>query len=144
IEMEMSLFFRACEAPILGITGTKGKTSVSTLCSNILRAWKLETLLAGNMGISALNLVDDILPDHPVVIELSSWQLEALDEHALGPRVGVLTNVSPDHLDSYDSYESYAAVKRTIGHHSADDAVVVYNADDPECARIVQETSAHL
>ncbi len=144
IEMEMSLFFRACKAPILGVTGTKGKTSVSTLCSNILRAWKPETILAGNMGISALNLVDDILPDQPVVIELSSWQLEALDEHRLGPRVAVLTNISPDHLDSYDSYEDYAATKRTIGHHGGDGAVVVYNADDPDTAKIAHETSARL
>lgn len=144
IEMEMSLFFRGCSTPILGVTGTKGKTSVSTLCSNILRAWNADTILAGNMGISALNLVDDIQPDQPVVIELSSWQLEALDEHALGPRVAVLTNVSPDHLDSYNGFDDYAATKRTIGHHGGDGAIVVYNADDPECARIVHETTATL
>lgn len=133
VEMEMSLFFRACRAPILGVTGTKGKTSVSTLCSNILRAWKPETILAGNMGISALNLVDDIRPDQPVVIELSSWQLEALDEHGLGPQVAVLTNITPDHLDSYDSFQHYADTKRTIGAHGGPDSVVVINADDPQC-----------
>ncbi len=144
VEMEMSLFFRACRAPILGITGTKGKTSVSTLCSNMLRAWKAETILAGNMGISALALVDDIEPDQPVVIELSSWQLEALDEHQLGPAVAVLTNISEDHLDSYNGFEEYAGMKRTIGHHGGSDAIVVYNYDDPECARMVEETSSRL
>jgi UDP-N-acetylmuramoylalanine--D-glutamate ligase len=144
IEMEMSLFFRGCRAPILGITGTKGKTSVSTLCSNILRAWNPATILAGNMGISALNLVDDIKPEQPVVIELSSWQLEALNEHALGPKVAVLTNITPDHLDSYNSFDEYAATKRTIGHHGGPDAVVVYNADDPECVKIVDEASGKL
>jgi len=144
IEMEMSLFLRACRAPILGVTGTKGKTSVSTLCANILRVWKPSTALAGNMGVSALNLVDDIAADQPVVIELSSWQLEALDEHRLGPRVGVITNVSPDHLDSYDSFEHYAATKRTIAHHGGPDAVTVYNADDPECIKVVDEAHGRL
>jgi UDP-N-acetylmuramoylalanine--D-glutamate ligase len=144
IEMEMSLFFRACRAPILGVTGTKGKTSVSTLCATILRAWKPETILAGNMGISALNLVDDIAAEQPVVIELSSWQLEALDEHRLGPQVAVITNVSPDHLDSYDSYADYAATKRTIARHGGRDAVVVFNGDDPECVKVAAETDSRL
>lgn len=140
IEMEMSLFFRGCRAPILGVTGTKGKTSVSTLCANILRTWKLDTVLAGNMGISALALVDDISAGQPVVIELSSWQLEALDDHKLGPQVAVLTNVSPDHLDSYSGFDEYAAIKRTIAHHGGIGAVVVYNNDD-ECRKVVEETT---
>lgn len=144
VEMEMSLFFRACKAPILGITGTKGKTSVSTLCSNMMRAWKPETVLAGNMGVSALALVDDIQPDQPVVIELSSWQLEALDEHRLGPDVAVLTNISEDHLDSYNGFDDYAATKRTIGHHGGPESIVVYNYDDPECAKVAEETSSRL
>lgn len=141
IEMEMSLFFRACAAPILGVTGTKGKTSVATLCGEILRQWKPETVLAGNMGISALALVDTIVPTTPVVIELSSWQLEALAEHRLGPQVAVVTNVSPDHLDQYDGFDDYAATKRTIGHHLGTDGVVIYNADDAECSKVVGETN---
>lgn len=142
IEMEMSLFFRACPAPVLGVTGTKGKTSVSTLCANILRAWNPETALAGNMGISALALVDDITPDQPVVIELSSWQLEALDDHKLGPQVAVITNVSPDHLDSYSGFDEYAATKRTIAHHGGENAIVVFNNEDVECRKVVDETTA--
>jgi UDP-N-acetylmuramoylalanine--D-glutamate ligase len=144
VEMEMSLFFRACRAPVLGITGTKGKTSVSTLCGLIMQTWNAEAVLAGNMGISALALVDDILPEHPVVIELSSWQLEAMDEHALGPKVAVLTNISPDHLDAYDSFDDYADTKRTIARHVPEAGVVVYNHDDPECRKIVGQTNASL
>jgi UDP-N-acetylmuramoylalanine--D-glutamate ligase len=106
-----------------------------------LRQWKPETILAGNMGISALALVDDIAQETPVVIELSSWQLEALDEHRLGPRVAVITNVSPDHLDQYDGFDDYAATKRTIGHHLGPDGVIVYNADDVECIKVIGETN---
>jgi UDP-N-acetylmuramoylalanine--D-glutamate ligase len=144
IEMEMSLFFRACRAPILGITGTKGKTSVSTLCGEIMRAWNPDAVLAGNMGISALALVDDILPEHPVVIELSSWQLEAMDEQGLGPHVAVLTNISPDHLDAYDSFDDYADTKRTIAKHVPPGGIVVYNNDDPEARKVAGMTDARL
>lgn len=144
IEMEMSIFFRGCVAPILGVTGTKGKTTVSTLIGAMLRQWKPETLLAGNMGISALGELDRLMPETPVVLELSSWQLEALDEHKLGPHVAVLTNISEDHLNQYDGYEDYAQTKRTIGHHLGKDDVVVYNACQADTARIAGETRATL
>ncbi|MCA9835024.1 MAG: UDP-N-acetylmuramoyl-L-alanine--D-glutamate ligase [Thermomicrobiales bacterium] len=144
IDMEMSLFFPRCAAPILGITGTKGKTTVSTLTGDIMRAWRPNAILAGNMGVSALGVVDDIQPDQLVVIELSSWQLEALAEHKLGPHVAVITNISPDHLDAYDGFEDYAATKRSIAHHLGAGDYLVYNADDPDTAKVVHETGAHL
>lgn len=142
IEMEMSLFFARCKAPILGITGTKGKTTVASLCGEIMHAWKPNAVLAGNMGVSAIGLVDDIQPDQPVVLELSSWQLEALDDHKLGPHVAVITNISPDHLDAYSSYEAYAATKRTIAHHLSASDYIVYNAEDADTRKVANETKA--
>ena len=144
VEMEMSLFFRECPAPILGVTGTKGKTSVSTLCGEILRHWRQETLLAGNMGISALAELETLVPETPVVIELSSFQLEALDENRLGPHVAAITNISEDHLDRYDDFEHYVRTKLTIGHHLKSTDFLVYNRDDRESRRVVGETSALL
>jgi UDP-N-acetylmuramoylalanine--D-glutamate ligase len=75
---------------------------------------------------------------------LSSWQLEALDEHMLGPHVAVLTNISEDHLNQYDGYEDYARTKRTIGHHLGPDDFVVYNACQADTRRIAHETRARL
>lgn len=144
IEMEMSLFFARCPAPILGITGTKGKTTVATVCGEIMRAWHPDAVLAGNMGLSAIGLVDDIHPNQPVVLELSSWQLEAMDDRHVGPHVAVITNISPDHLDAYDSFEDYAATKRTIAHHLAASDFIVYNADDLDTRKVAQETRATL
>ena len=144
IEMEMSLYFARCAAPILGITGTKGKTTISTLCGEIMHRWKSDAVLAGNMGVSALADVDAITADQPVVIELSSWQLEALDEHQLGPHVAVISNISPDHLDAYASYEEYAATKRSIAHHLQADDYVVFNADDADTRPVAHETAAAL
>ncbi|MGC4190421.1 MAG: UDP-N-acetylmuramoyl-L-alanine--D-glutamate ligase [Thermomicrobiales bacterium] len=144
VEMEMSLFFRACPAPILGVTGTKGKTSVSTLCGQILRSWKPETLLAGNMGISALAQVNRLTEGTPVAIELSSFQLEALDENRLGPHVAVITNISEDHLDRYDDYEHYIQTKLSIGRHLHSGDVVVFDRDDPQAARVADVTAARV
>ncbi|HET8523354.1 MAG TPA: UDP-N-acetylmuramoyl-L-alanine--D-glutamate ligase [Thermomicrobiales bacterium] len=144
IEMEMSIFFRACPAPVIGITGTKGKTSTAFLCAAMLSAWDQRTVLAGNMGISALAALPRIAPDTPVVIELSSWQLEALAEHRLAPAIAVLTNISQDHLDAYDSFDDYAATKRSItSAQSATDTFIV-NADDPETWRAASETAARV
>lgn len=144
IEMEMSLFFRACDVPIIGVTGTKGKTTVSTLIGDMLTAWRPDSVMAGNMGISALAALDTIGEETPVVIELSSWQLEALDEHKLGPAIAVLTNIYEDHLTHYDGFEDYAATKRTIARHLRPDDIVVYNAMQPETAMVAEETNGRL
>ena len=131
VEMEMSLFFRACRAPIVGVTGTKGKTTTSTLIARLLRDEFPETVLAGNMGISALARLDQLTPNAPVVVELSSWQIESLIEHRLAPHVAVITNISEDHLNTYDGFADYAATK--LGLLAAQTAadVAVLNRDDP-------------
>ncbi len=116
VEMEMSLFFRACPAPIIGVTGTKGKTTVSTLTGDLLRDTFPDVVVAGNMGISALDQLPRLRPDVPVVIELSSWQLESLIEHRLAPHIAVLTMIAEDHLNTYDGFADYAATKR--GRHA--------------------------
>jgi UDP-N-acetylmuramoylalanine--D-glutamate ligase len=144
IEMEMSLFLRLCPAPVIGITGTKGKTTTATLCAEMLRARDPTTVLAGNMGVTALGQLDRIEPETPVVLELSSWQLEALIEHGLAPRIAVLTNVSEDHLDHYDGYADYAATKRGITRHQQPDDYLVVNRDNPDSWRACEETVARV
>lgn len=142
IEMEMSLFFRACPAPIVGVTGTKGKTTVSTLAGALLREAIPETRVGGNMGVTALGQLDDLSPGAPIVLELSSWQLEALIEHRLAPRVAVLTLIAEDHLNTYDGFEDYAATKRGIAWHQQPGDYLVVNRDDPESWRAASETAA--
>jgi UDP-N-acetylmuramoylalanine--D-glutamate ligase len=141
VEMEMSLFFRACPAPIVGITGTKGKTTVSTLTGELLRSAFPDVVVAGNMGVSALEQLPRLRPDAPVVIELSSWQLEALIEHGLAPRIAVLTLIAEDHLNTYDDFADYAATKRGITRHQRPGDWLVVNRDDPEAWRAAAETA---
>jgi UDP-N-acetylmuramoylalanine--D-glutamate ligase len=142
IEMEMSLFLRACPAPVIGITGTKGKTTTALLTGAMLRAWNPKTVVAGNMGVTALGQLASITPETPVVLELSSWQVEALREHGLAPHIAVLTNISDDHLDAYDGFEDYAKTKRSLVQHLDADGFAVLNQDDPETRKAGMETIA--
>src|SRR5919205_422999 len=86
IEMEMTLFFRLCPGPILGITGTKGKTTTTLLTGAMLRQQHPDTVVAGNLGVSALAQLPKIGPQTPVVLELSSFVLEGLGEARLSPQ----------------------------------------------------------
>lgn len=130
IEMEMTLFFRLCSAPIVGITGTKGKTTTSSMVATMLRQVWPDTVMAGNMGRTALGQLDRVHAGVPVVLELSSFQLEALDEQGLAPHVAVVTNISEDHLDRYPSFESYADVKASIARHQKPADWIIYSRDD--------------
>lgn len=142
VEMEMSLFFRACPAPIVGVTGTKGKTTVATLTGDLLRTVFPDAVVAGNMGISALDQLPRLRPDVPMVLELSSWQLEALIEHELSPWIAILTLVAEDHLNTYRDFADYASVKRGIAWHQRQSDWLVVNRDDPESWRAASETAA--
>jgi UDP-N-acetylmuramoylalanine--D-glutamate ligase len=144
IEMEMALFLRACPAPVIGITGTKGKTTTSALCGEMLRHWRDDTVVAGNMGISAVSALPCIDVETPVVLELSSWQLEGMDERGIGPHIAVITNISEDHLDTYHDFDEYAEVKRSIARHLTAADHLVLNADDPEVVRAEDITQAHV
>lgn len=142
VEMEMSLFLRLCPASVVGVTGTKGKTTTSSLIAHILRGHISDTRLVGNMGVSALDEVDHIDPSAPVVVELSSWQVESLIEHRLSPHIGVLTNISEDHLNTYDGFDDYASVKRGMFAAQTDDDIAILNADDPEVWQVAGTTAA--
>jgi UDP-N-acetylmuramoylalanine--D-glutamate ligase len=134
IEMEMTLFFRLCPGPILGITGTKGKTTTTLLAGAMIRARYPDTVVAGNMRISALEALPRISAATPVVLELSSWQLEGLGEARLSPRYACVTNLSPDHLNRYASMAEYAEAKQQLFLWQGADGSVVLNAGDAEVA----------
>jgi UDP-N-acetylmuramoylalanine--D-glutamate ligase len=144
VEMEMSLFFRACRAPIVGVTGTKGKTTTSTLIAHVLRNDHPGTVLAGNMGVSALAQLDRLTLEAPVVVELSSWQIESLIEHGLSPHVAVITNISEDHLDTYDGFDDYAATKIGLLAAQRADDVAVLNRDDQRVWSGASRTSGQV
>ncbi|HLJ35899.1 MAG TPA: UDP-N-acetylmuramoyl-L-alanine--D-glutamate ligase [Ktedonobacteraceae bacterium] len=143
IEMEIGLFFLACPGRIIGITGTRGKTTTTTLIYNIMRDSGAHTVLGGNVaGVETLSLLPQITPETLVVLELSSWQLEGLAPHAVSPSVAVMTNIYPDHLNTYDGMEDYAAAKANIFRFQHADDIAVFNYDNPWTRRFGEEAVA--
>lgn len=143
IEQEMALFFQACSGRIIGITGTRGKTTTSTLIYEILRASGARTIIGGNVaGVETLSLLPTITPETLVVLELSSWQLEGLEPHKRSPSVAVMTNIYPDHLDTYASMEEYAAAKANIFRHQHADDLAIFNYDNRWTRRLGEEAVA--
>ncbi len=140
IEMEIALFFLACPGRIIGVTGTRGKTTTTSLLYEILRASGLPTIIGGNVaGVETLSLLPQIKPETQVVLELSSWQLEGLAPHKISPPVAVMTNVYPDHLNTYDGMEDYAEAKANIFRHQTSADLAIFNYDNVWTRRFGEE-----
>ena len=121
---EIELGARLLPNPILGVTGTNGKTTTSELLGAVFRAAGRDVEVAGNVGRPLTSLVGSAAPNAWVVCELSSFQLE--DVHTLKPRVAVLLNVEPDHLDRHGTFEHYAELKlRIFERQAAEDTAAV-------------------
>ena len=118
LETEMNLFFKLCRSEhILGVTGSNGKTTTTTLIGEILKKHPARSWVGGNIGISLLDALPEIEPDHLVALELSSFQLENLGMIRRSPHVGVVLNLSPNHLDRHGTMENYIEAKRQIVAH---------------------------
>ncbi|AOU99766.1 UDP-N-acetylmuramoylalanine--D-glutamate ligase [Acidihalobacter yilgarnensis] len=130
---DIELFARCAHAPVIAITGSNGKSTVTTLVGEMARRAGLNVVMGGNLGTPALDLLAEPEPDL-YVLELSSFQLETT--HSLRPRAAVVLNVSPDHLDRYESIAAYAQAKARV-YAGAGHCVV--NRDDPLAASLVGE-----
>jgi UDP-N-acetylmuramoylalanine--D-glutamate ligase len=129
---EPDLFLRLCEAPTIGVTGTKGKTTTASLAAAILAADPAHpAILGGNIGIPIVERLAELTPEHRVVYELSELQLPTLSR---GTTVAVYTNVTSDHLDRHGSLEAYRAVKRRLAELVDRDGALVLNMEDPVVA----------
>lgn len=132
---EIELAGRFLKGRLIGITGSNGKTTTTSLVEHILRQAGLRTLLAGNIGTPLIARVEESTASTVTVAELSSFQLELVDQ--LRPDISVLLNLTPDHLDRHGSMEAYAAAKaRIFENQTASDAAIL-NADDPALAPYV-------
>jgi UDP-N-acetylmuramoylalanine--D-glutamate ligase len=121
------LFFERCPAPIVGITGSSGKTTTTVLTGRMFEAAGHTTWVGGNIGVPLLGRLAEIRPEHWVVLELSSFQLEPMD---VSPHVAAITNITPNHLDRHPSMEAYTVAKANILRHQTGGDWAVLNADD--------------
>ena len=127
---DIEVFARAVQAPVVGVTGTNGKSTVTSLVAGMAAAAGRRVLAGGNLGVPALDLLDEPVPDL-YVLELSSFQLETTSSLQL--QAAVVLNVTADHMDRYRTVQAYADAKARIFAHAA---TAVLNADDPWVAQM--------
>jgi UDP-N-acetylmuramoylalanine--D-glutamate ligase len=139
---EIELAAQFLPGPIVAITGSNGKTTTTTLTGEILAAGGLSTLVGGNIGTPAISLAERAKPETVIVLEVSSFQLETIQ--TFRPRVAVVLNVTPDHLDRHRTFEAYVDAKARIFENQRGDDFAVLNEDDPTCVGMAARTRAQV
>ena len=137
VTSEICLFVERCPAPVIGITGSSGKTTTTSLLGEMLKRKNDRTLIGGNIGGSLLDALDILHRDAniPVVLELSSFQLDRLGDLPWSPHIAVLTNFAPNHLDVHGSLEAYRKAKQQIVAHQSRGDWAIVNGEDAEALR---------
>jgi len=130
-ELELASWF--LQGPVIGITGSNGKTTTTAMTGHVLKACGIPCQVGGNIGTPPTSLVQSSRPGQWNVLELSSFQLETI--RRFRAQIGVVTNVTPDHLDRHQTLEAYAAAKARLFENQTAEDYAVLNADDPICLR---------
>jgi UDP-N-acetylmuramoylalanine--D-glutamate ligase len=130
---EIELAWRFLRGKLVAITGSNGKTTTTALTGHILKTAGLQTFVGGNIGTPLISFVESSTDTSVTVAELSSFQLENIE--AFHPEIGVLLNLTPDHLDRYASFEQYAAAKMRLFSNQLDRDCAILNADDSEVTK---------
>jgi len=126
---EIELAYRFMKGRLIGITGSNGKTTTTSLVEHILKSAGMQTILAGNIGTPLIASVDAMTAGTCTVVELSSFQLELID--TFRPNISVFLNLTPDHLDRHHTFEAYGAAKARIFENQVGEDAAILNADDP-------------
>ena len=137
---EIELAAQFLPGPIIAITGANGKTTTTTLAGEILAAGKFPVLVGGNIGTPAISFVDHATPQTWIVLEVSSFQLETIVEFR--PRIAVILNITPDHLDRHKTFENYVEAKARIFENQDVGDFTFLNADDPATIGLSERTLA--
>ncbi|MDR3240316.1 MAG: UDP-N-acetylmuramoyl-L-alanine--D-glutamate ligase [Clostridiales bacterium] len=128
---EIELAYSLCPCPVIAITGTNGKTTTTALTGAILKSHNPKTEIAGNIGVPFAEKTADLTADAWAVVEVSSFQLETVQ--TFRPKVSVVLNVTPDHLDRHKTMERYVALKESVGRLQGPEDYMVLNFDDLYC-----------
>ena len=138
VESQASIFIRCFRDQIVGITGTKGKSTTSSLIFHILRGYTDRVVLVGNIGLPPFEMLDQITDDTTIVYELSSHQLEHLHQ---APRYAILLNIFQEHLDHYSTYEAYQQAKFNITRLQEDNDFIIYYQHNEQLKKLFDNNS---
>ena len=127
ITSEIEMLIELCPGKVIGITGSDGKTTTTSLIYEIIKEQGYNCYLGGNIGIPLFSKIDEMRPEDIVILELSSFQLM---EMPISPQIAVITNISPNHLDIHKSYEEYIEAKKNIFKNQNENGIVILNYDN--------------
>ena len=142
VSSEIDLFLKLCPGTVVGITGTNGKTTTTALTGVVLAAGDRPVVVGGNIGETVLDRLEEITPEHWVVLELSSFQLESIDWPRL--HAGVILNITPDHLDRHGTFEHYVDLKARAIEYGGRDDFAVLNGRDERVRGLASRTQARV
>ena len=139
---EIELAAEFLPGPLVAITGSNGKTTTTSLTGQILSTAGLKTLVGGNIGTAAISLVAQATPETVTVLEVSSFQLETI--RSFRPKIAMVLNVTPDHLDRHRTFAAYADAKARLFENQQAEDFAILNADDPTCVELAARTRAQV
>lgn len=141
ITTEIEQVIKLAPCKIIGITGSKGKTTTTTITNMLLTGLGYNTHVGGNIGNPIFTKLSEIKEDDIIILELSSFQLINME---VSPDISIITNISPDHLDIHSSYEEYINAKKDIFKHQTENDILVLNADDEIVKTFDKETKGNI
>lgn len=141
ITSQLELLLEFFDVFTIGVTGTKGKSTTSTLIHQILQDQGKKSILLGNIGVPVFDCIEEFTQDTIVVLEMSSHQLEYMKK---SPNIAVLLNIFPDHLDHYNSYEEYAKAKCNIYKHQKEADYFLYNSDNETIQKVLEQAKGKV
>lgn len=139
IKSQLELLLEFFDMFTIGITGTKGKSTTSSLIYKVLKEQNVKSMLLGNIGVPVFDYIDTIPNDTTLILEMSSHQLEYMK---LSPNISILLNIYPEHLDHYESFEKYAEAKCNIFKYQNKSDYFIYNSDDETINKFLKDEEA--
>ncbi|NMO94778.1 UDP-N-acetylmuramoyl-L-alanine--D-glutamate ligase [Paenibacillus lemnae] len=139
---EVEVAYHLCRAPMIGITGSNGKTTTTTWVGKLLEAAGKSPIVAGNIGTPLCQAAQEATEDHWMVVELSSFQLKGTEDYR--PRIACLLNIAETHLDYHGGMDDYVASKAKLFANQTEEDTAVLNWDDPVCRSLVPYIKSHI
>lgn len=141
VTTEIEMLMKMCPCKIIGITGSDGKTTTTSLINAILKKAGYNTFLGGNIGVPLFTKLNQMRPEDIVVLELSSFQLMGMD---ISPEIAVITNITPNHLNIHKDYEEYIEAKKNIFKYQDENGILILNYDNEITRNCAKEANGKV